>query len=220
MKVTRVSVLSLSLFLVFALGAISFAEEMYILYTRDGSEIIVKDYHFTDELVEFTTGNDLPGFIKRENFAGITNMVGVPSTTEEEDTIPIKVIEKRELEIWIGTAAALIILYLLFLWYVTRKKRRKSVDGIPVPAGRIEKRAKTSGHLSFQYKERTGRTTEWVIEVREAYEDDGVLFIEGVCTTTDRKKTFRADRVAGPVKDMSSGRQGRMEAFFADADEW
>jgi len=208
-------ILGLAACFVFIAGIRSFAEEMYILSTRDGSEIIVKEFHFTDENIEFTTGNGLPGFIKKENLVKISNMIGVqPAPVKEE---PIEKIKQRELGIWIATATALVFLYLLFLLYVIRKRKgARTNDGRLLP-GRIEKRVKTQGHLGFTYREIAGRKTDWVIEVKGAYEEDGVLFVEGVCTTTDKKKTFRADRVEGPVRDMSSGRQCRMEVLFTDA---
>lgn len=192
------------------------AEEMYILTTRDGSEIIVRDYTFTDEHVEFTTGNGLPGFIKKENLVKISNMVGVPSKPETGQQT-VQEIKQRELLIWIVSAAVLVILYCVFLLYVIRTKRgRKGEEGGILP-GSVEKKPKTQGHLSFRYKERTGRQTDWVIEVGTVYEKDGILFIEGICTATDKKKTFRSDRVIGPVTDMSSGRRCRIEAVFTDA---
>lgn len=194
------------------------AEEMYILSTRDGSEIIVKDYTFTDEYVEFTTGNGLPGFIKKENLVKISNMVGVPPRPET-DQQTVEKIKQRELMIWIVSASVLIILYCVFLLYVIRKKRGgKKGEGGGILPGSVEKKPRTQGHLAFQYRESTGRQTDWIIEVGSAYEKDGVLFIEGICTSTDKRKTFRADRVIGPVKDMSSGRRCRMEAIFTDAD--
>lgn len=195
-----------------------FAEEMYIISTRDGSEIIVKDYKFTDEYVEFTTGNGLPGFIKRENFVKLSNMVGVAPQVET-DQESVEKIKQRELQIWLMAAALLIVLYLLFLAGVIRKKKKRRVDDGHVPPGRIAKKSKTQGHIAFQYRELAGRKSDWTIEVRSAYEEKGVLFIDGICTSTDKRKTFRADRVVGNAKDMSSGRQGRLEAFFTDAEK-
>ena len=54
------------------------AEELYIITTKDGSTIVAKNYNFTDEFVEFTTENGLPGYIKKDEFVAISNMVGVP----------------------------------------------------------------------------------------------------------------------------------------------
>ena len=53
-------------------------EELYIITTKDGSTIVAKNYNFTDEFVEFTTENGLPGYIKKDEFVAISNMVGVP----------------------------------------------------------------------------------------------------------------------------------------------
>ena len=193
-----------------------FAEEMFILSTRDGSEIIVKDFKFTDEYIEFTTGNGLPGFIKKEDLVKISNMVGIPPQMES-DARSVEQIKQRELQIWLVSAAVLIALYLVYLLYVIRKKKGRTSDTVAIFPGRVEKKSKTQGHLAFQYKERSGRRTNWVIEVSSAYEENGVLFIEGICTSTDKRKTFRADRMAGPVKDMSSGRQCQVEAIFTTA---
>ena len=59
------------------------SEELYIITTRNGSTIVAKDYNFTDELVEFTTESGLPGYIKRDEFVAISNMVGVPPREAE-----------------------------------------------------------------------------------------------------------------------------------------
>ena len=218
MKIDKRLFLCIVLFFVFCPSLVSLSEEMFIISTRDGAEIIVKDYRFTDEYVEFTTGNGLPGFIKKENFVKISNMVGV-QPRGGEDVEPIEKIKQRELNIWFGSAAVLIIFYLIFLLYVLRKKKIRRADDFSSRPGRVEKRAKTQGHLAFQYQEMAGRKSNWVIEVRNAYEEKGVLFIDGICITTDKRKTFRADQVIDTVKDMSSGRQGRMVDFFTDEEK-
>ncbi|MDW7771612.1 MAG: hypothetical protein SCH71_01860 [Desulfobulbaceae bacterium] len=189
-----------------------FAQEMYILSTRDGYDIVVRDFKFTDEYVEYTTDQGLPGFIQKKDLEKISNMVGVESGGEAPETV--EKIRKRELMIWAATAAALIALYLLFLFYVIRRKKGRLEN-----TGRVEKKAKTQGHLAFRYKERIGRPRDWVIAAGSAYEKGGILFIEGTCLTTEKRKTFRADRVVGPVRDMSSDRQYRIESIFTDADQ-
>ena len=219
MKPKNILFLFSILFFVFTAGHDVTAGEMYIITTRDGSQIIVKDYHFTDDRVEFTTGNDLPGFIRKDDFVGIANMVGT-LPKEEENKETVEEVKKRELQVWLLTVSFLIIVYLLYLFFVIRKKKSKKTDGeIPLPAGSVARNVKTQGHLSFQYKEITGRKTDWTIEVRDAYEQDGILFVEGICTTTDKRKTFRSDRVIGPVQDMSTSRRGHLEAFFAEAED-
>jgi hypothetical protein len=193
------------------------AEEMYIITTKKGLEIIVKDYAFTDEYVEFTTPNDLPGFIRREEFVKIANMVGVPPAAE----IPVETTnnqKEREIIVWLAVAAVLFVLYIVFLVYVTRKKKRKGGGEVDVYYGRREKEPVTQGHLAFQYRQTLGRSTDWVIEVRNAYEEDGILFIEGIVTGTGKRKTFRADRVNGLVTDVSSGHKASIDKFFTDAD--
>ena len=193
------------------------AEEMYILTAKDGSEIIVKDFKFTDEYVEFTTDEDLPGFMKKENLAEISNMVGVsPLPPEELQTV--EKIEQRKLMIWIGTVAVMIILYLFFLLYVIRRKKGGKRNVNNVSPGRVEKKTKTQGHLAFRYMERSGRQTDWVIEVCQAYEEKGILFVEGISTSSEKRKTFRADRIVNPVQDMSSGHRYSVENLFTDAD--
>ena len=204
------------LVLVFSSNAFS-AEEMYIITTKKGLEIIVKDYEFTDEYVEFTTGNDLPGFIKREEFVKISNMVGVPPAAE----IPVETTKnqkEREIIVWLAVGAVLFVLYIVFLVFVIRKKRRKEKGEVDVFYGRSEKEPVTQGHLAFQYRQTLGRSTDWVIEVRNAYEEDGILFIEGIVTGTGKRKTFRADRVNGLVTDVSSGHKASIDKFFTDAD--
>jgi hypothetical protein len=204
------------LLLLFLCGPAGSAEEMYILTTRDGSEIIVKDFRITDEYIEFTTGNDLPGFIRKENLAEISNMVGVQPSLKENQQTPetVERIRQREIWIWIGTAAGLVLLYLVYLLLVVRRKKDDRQEPGGISPGRIERPQKTHGHLRFSYRERSGRQKEWVIEVAEAYEENGKLFIEGICTATGRRKTFRADRVNGPATDLSSGRQYRIENLF------
>ncbi len=197
------------------------AEEMYIITTRNGSEIIVKNYRFTEEHVEFTTGNDLPGFIKREEFVKISNMVGVPpAPAVQAETIDDR--KEKEMTVWLGSAATLIVLYLLFLLYVIKKKKsRKEEEGEvdDVYHGRSEKDLTTQGHLAFLYRDSLGRKSDWVIEVRKAYEQDNMLFVEGITTETGKHKTFRADRIEGLVTDVSSERKAPIHKFFIDADE-
>lgn len=98
------------------------AEEMYIISTSDGDRITVKDYHFTDERVEFTTENGLPGFIKKENFVSISNTEGV--APGPDDTEPIEVIKQREMRAWAIGASFLLVAYLFYLVRVIRKKEK------------------------------------------------------------------------------------------------
>jgi len=193
------------------------AEEMYIITTRDGSEIIVKNYKFTEEHVEFMTKNDLPGFIKRKDFVKISNMVGVPpGETTQRETIESE--KKREMMIWLVSAAVLFVLYIVFMVYVIRKKKDKGQEEVDVYYGRAEKEPVTQGHLAFQYRHSLGRKSDWIIEVRNAYEEDGTLFVEGIATATGKRKTFRADRIDGLVTDVSSGRKAPIHKFFSNAD--
>lgn len=192
-----------------------FAEEMYIISTRDGSQIIVQEYSFTDERVEFTTGNGLPGFIRREDFVGIANMVGeLPAT--ENDLQAIEKQKQQELQVWLLAAALLIFLYILFMLYVMLKKKGGRDGSSLEKGGRIAMIPKTQGHLSFRYKEFAGRKTDWTIEVRNAYQEDGVLFVEGVSMQTGESKTFRADKIVGMVTDVSSSREAGMDVFFKE----
>ena len=62
-----------------------------------------------------------------------------------------------------------------------------------------------------------GRISKWGVDVQSAHEEEGVLYIEGVCTTTGKRKEFRADRVVGPVTDMSRDHHAPMDYFFVDA---
>ena len=194
------------------------AEELYIITTKDGSTIVAKEYNFTDELVEFTTENGLPGYIKKEEFVTISNMVGVPPG--ETELIREQVgKEERTRSLWLLTAAILAVLFAVLLIYVSGRRKNNSRDETDIFYGRKEKDSTTHGHLAFQYKGALGRTSKWIIEVRSAYEEEGVLYIEGFCTTTGKRKKFSADRVVGPVTDMSSEHHAPMEHFFVDAKE-
>lgn len=191
------------------------AEELYMITTRDGSTIIAKSYKFTDEYVEFTTENGLPGYIQKKDFVKIGNMVGVqPGGTER---IREKVsTEERSKTIWLFTAALMAILMTALLVFLRAKKKQDGQDGTDIYSGRKEKKTTTQGHLSFQYKGSLGRTSKWVIDVQNAYEEEGILYVKGLCATTDKRKTFRADRVIGPVTDLSRDHHAPMELFFTD----
>jgi hypothetical protein len=204
------------LFALFLLaGQLAAQEELYVITTSDGSQIVVRDYSFSGDIVEYTTDKGLPGFMRREDFVHIANMIGVPPDQAEEGESPEQQ-KKRILFIWLGSAAVLIVLYVLFVVFVMRKKRTGDADA-DIYYGRREMEPLTEGHLSFLYRGFLGRKSSWTVEVRRAYEDDGILFVEGLCTTTGKRMTFRADRVIGRVTDLSSDRQAPLERFFADA---
>ena len=84
--VVRITVL---LFFLFCQQAVP-AEELYIITTADGSQVIVKEYTFTDEYVQFITPNGLPGFIKRDQFVSIANMIGVTLVKLTQRSSPSK----------------------------------------------------------------------------------------------------------------------------------
>lgn len=194
------------------------AGELYIITTDDGSQIIVKDYTFEDEYVRFITPNDLPGFIKRDRFAGISNMVGEAPGQEMAAQPSVEEERKREMLIWVIAAVVLVTAYILFVLLVTgrKKKQHKDSEGADVYYTRTEREPTTQGHLSFRYRGAFGREHDWVVDVRRAYEEDGVLIFEGISTTTEKRKTFHADQVVGKVTDMSSGHSASIEHFFAD----
>lgn len=193
-------------------------DELYIITTRDGSTIVARDYRFTDEYVEFTTENGLPGYIKREEFVKIANMVGVPPGETERINIQLSKNERNK-ELWLLSSVVLAVLFAILLVYLSGRKKKDSRMEADIFYERKEKDSVTQGHLSFEYKGSLGRTSKWTIEVRSAYEEEGILFIEGFCTATDKRKKFRADRVIGPVTDMSNDHHAPMEHFFVDAKE-
>jgi len=180
---------------------------------------MVKEYSFSEERILFTTPNDLPGFIQRDQFVSITNMVGVPPRKPVQTQRSIEEEKKKEIRIWLATAAGLVGLYALFVLYVIGRRKRTQEEEVDIFYNRSDREPLTQGHLSFRYGESFGRMRDWVIEVRRGYQEDGVLFVEGVCTASGKRKIFQADRVIGKVTDMSSGRQGPMEEFFADIKE-
>ena len=191
------------------------AKEFYIITTKDGSSIVVKDYNFTDKYIEFTTENGLPGYIQREEFVKIENMVGVPSA-EVEERGELIAREDRIKQIWLLYGALLAILCSALLIYLS-SKRKKGDQDTDIYYGRKEKEPKTQGHLSFEYKGAFGRISQWTIDVRSAYEEEGILYVKGRCTTTDKLKIFRADRVVGPVTDLSSEHHAPIGHFFMDS---
>lgn len=208
-----VFVLSFLCMSMFSAGA---AEERYIITTRDGSTIVAKEYRFTDKYVEYTTENGLQGYIKREEFAAIANMVGVPPGETERVRQQVNKEERRN-KLWMLAAALLTVLFAVLLVYLGGKRKSSSRDEADIYYGQVAKEPTTQGHLSFEYKGSLGRTAKYTIEVRSAYEEDGVLYVEGICTATDKRKKFRADRIVGPVTDMSSNRHAPMEQFFVTA---
>lgn len=189
------------------------AEELYIITTSDGSQIVAKEYRFTDEYVEYTTEEGLPGFIRKEDFVRIGNMIGVPpGQAEQQETVEDR--KKRETLVWIVSAALLVVLYCIYLFYVTARKKKEGEDEVDIYYGRIEKEPATQGLLSFTYRGFLWRKRKWVIEARSAYQEDGILFVRGISADTGKRKTFRADRVVGPVTDLSSEHHAPMEHFF------
>lgn len=192
------------------------AEERYIITTIDGSSIVAKEYRFTDKYVEYTTENGLHGYIKREEFAKIANMVGVPPGETERIREQVSEEERRN-QRWMLAAALLTVLFAVLLVYLSGKRKSSSRDEADIYYGPVTKEPTTQGHLSFEYKGFLGRTAKYTIEVRNAYEEDGILHVEGLCTATDKRKKFRADRIVGQVTDMSSDRHAPMEHFFVTA---
>lgn len=194
------------------------ADELYIITARDGSTIVASDYWFTDEYVEFKTDKGLPGYIKRTEFVKIENMVGVPQRDVEQARNDVNQ-EERIRSIWFPGAGALVVFCAVLFVYL-RNRRNKSVsENRDNVYGRIDKEPTTQGLLSFEYKGSMGKMSKWTIEVRRAYEEDGILYVEGICTTTDKRKKFRADRIVGPVTDVSRDHQAPMEHFFVDKKE-
>ncbi len=196
---------------------LAFAEEYYIITASDGSEIVVKDYTFTDEFVEYTTKSGLPGFIRKEDFLSISNMIGVQSgeaatyeSVEEE--------KRREIIIWVATGFTLLFLYAVFMLFVTKRKKKKEGE-VDIYYGRAEKEPVTQGHLSFEYRGFLGRKQQRTVEVTSAYEEEGILYINGYCTVMDERKTFRADRVVGKATDLSRDHKAPIEDFFVDSEE-
>jgi hypothetical protein len=215
MKRSGVLVLHLVFLLLFA-GEARCAEELYIITTSNGSEIVVRDYDFTGDIVEYTTKSGISGSIRRQDFLSIANMIGVtPDQAAQAQSVEAQ--KRQEVLVWIGAAALIVLLYVGYLVYVSRNRRTGDREGADIHYGRIEKDPVTQGHLAFTYRGLFRRKTEWTIDVRRAYEEDSILFIEGVCTTTGKRKIFRADRVVGQVTDKSSDHHAPMDHFFVDA---
>lgn len=216
MKKSGVLLLHLVFLLLFA-GETRCAEELYIITTSNGSEIVVRDYDFNGDIVEYTTKNWERGSIRRQDFLSIANMIGVtPEQAAQEQSVEAR--KKQEILIWIGAAALIVLLYVGYLVYVARSRDRNNRE-VDIHYGRVEKDPSTQGHLAFTYRGLLWRKTDWTIDVRRAYEEDSILFIEGVCTTTGKRKIFRADRVVGQVTDRSSGHHAPMAHFFVDTEE-
>lgn len=195
----------------------SMAQEMYVITTSDGSQLVVRDYHFAGDRVQYTMKDGRRGSIRKEDFLSIANMIGVtPAQKEKAEDIERQ--KRQEILIWLGGAAVIVILYVCYLFYVSRGRKKEKGEGVDICYGRIEKEPTTQGHLAFTYRE-WFRCRDWTIDVRRAYEEDDILFIEGICTGTGRRKTFRADRVAGDVLDRSSEHRAPMAHFFVDAEE-
>jgi hypothetical protein len=214
----RVFVVLMCLMAICLVGNLFAADELYMITTRDGATIIAREYRFKDDLVEFTTENGLPGYIKKDELNTISNMVGV--SPGEAVQMQEKVSRKeRSRNIVLGAGAVLAIILAILLVVLSGKKKKNGDAEKDIHYGRKEKEPATQGHLSFDYKGSMGRIARWTIEVRSAYEEEGILFIEGICTTTDKRKTFRADRVVGPVTDMSNEHHAPMDHFFVDAAE-
>ena len=207
----------LALLLALSAGGLYGAEEMYIITTSSGAQIVVRDYHFRGDNVTYTTQNGERGSMRKSDFLSIANMIGVPPVQEGQARSPEQQ-KKRDILIWLGAAGVIGILYVCYLLLVTRRKNREGRNRADIYYGRIEKDPVTPGHLAFIYRGPLWRKTNWTIEVRRAYEEDSILFVEGICTTTGRRKTFRADRVVGKVLDKSSERQAPMARFFVDAE--
>jgi len=199
--------------------AASAQEELYIITTSDGSQIVVRDYSFNGDIIEYTTVKGAAGSMRRQDFVHIANMIGAPQDEVEQQYESPEEQKERLLFIWLASAVLLVVAYVFFLVYVTRKRKKAGEADIDLYYGRQEREPLTQGHLSFHYRGFLGRKSFWTIEVRRAYEEDGIFFVEGLCTTTGKRKTFRSDRVTGMVTDMSSGRQGPLDRFFAETGE-
>lgn len=217
-KIALFMVCHLALLLMLFTGEPRCAEELYIITTSDGSEIVVRDYDFTGDVVQYTTNKGLRGSIRKQDFLSIANMIGV-SAERAEQVRSIKEQKEQEILIWIGAAAVIVILYVGYLVYVARCRSKDGREGVDIHYGRIEKVPTTQGHLAFTYRGLLWRKTDWTIDVRRAYEEDNILFIEGFCTATGKRKTFRADRVVGGVTDRSSERHAPMKHFFVNSKE-
>ncbi len=217
-KMGRKCVLPVMFILLLLCSYSSSGEERYVITTRDGATIVAIDYRFTDEYVEFTTENGLPGYIKREEFAAISNMVGVPPGETEQAREKVSR-EERSRKIILLAAVLLAVLFAILLVYLSGKRKKEGSGEADIYYGRKDKEPTTQGHLSFEYKGFMGRVSRWTIEVRDAYEEEGVLHVEGICTTTGKRKTFRADRIVGPVTDMSRDHHAPLDHFFTDAKE-
>ena len=216
MKGKTVVMLIAAIFVIMIYGA--HAEEYYIITASNGSQIVVKSYRFTDEYVEYTTKNDLPGFIKKEDFISISNMVGVqPGESAQSQSIEEE--KTREIMIWIVSGLVLFLVYIVFMVYVTRKKKKNEGEAVDIYYGRTEKNPVTQGHLSFEYKGLLGKKQQRTVEVISAYEEEGILYISGYCTVKNERKIFRADRVIGMATDMSSDKRAPIEDFFVDAED-
>jgi hypothetical protein len=206
------------LFLLYLNSPVWAAEELYIITTKDGSTIVAKNYNFTDELVEFTTENGLRGYIKKDEFVAISNMVGVPPGEAERIRERVSK-EERTKSLWLLASGVMAVLFVILLIYVSSRKKNDSRGETDIFYGRKEKNPTTQGHLAFEYKGALGRISKWTVDVQSAYEEEGILYVEGLCTTTEKRKKFSADRIVGPVTDMSNDHHAPMDHFFVDAKE-
>ncbi|GAB4336061.1 MAG: hypothetical protein Kow0089_06060 [Desulfobulbaceae bacterium] len=197
-------------------------EERYLITTRDGHVIVARDYRFTEEYVEFTTENGLPGFIKRDQFASISNMVG---EKPRPGLLPREEVDARERTrgralLAGGVAVFLLALSLAVLLTIRRRKKKEGpVRDTDIFYGRTDMSPVTQGHLSFAYRGFLGRVRTWTIDVRDTWKEDGILFLDGICTATEKRKVFRSDRIVGQVRDMSSERVAAVEQFFVPENE-
>ncbi|HER63523.1 MAG TPA: hypothetical protein ENO11_06065, partial [Desulfobacteraceae bacterium] len=120
------------------MGNLAFsAEEMYIITTRDGSSIVVRDYRFTDEYIEYTTDSGLPGYIRREEFVKIANMVGVPPGETERFREQVSR-DERSRKIGLLAGAVLVVSLAVLLVYLSGKKRRSGRAQADIYYGRQE----------------------------------------------------------------------------------
>ena len=183
------------------------AEELYIITARDGSARIVQDYRFTEQHVEFTTEEGASGFISREDFVKIENMVGVPpSENETGSKLVTKVKQMAETWLFPAIIAALVFIIIMVLQRIRKKSSYPEVM------------VRSNGHLAFEYKQLFGRSSKWTIDVRSGYKVGDTLYFEGFCITTNKLKRFSADRVVGLVTDVSNGHQAPIKHFFVEAD--
>lgn len=179
------------------------SEECYIITARDGSVRIVRDYKFTEQHVEFTQEDGSFGFIDRNDFVKIENMQGVPQAEPPLTTELLTEVEHKAENCFFPGVIGILIFFVVLTF--RRRRKKKSTQELTV---------NTLGHLTFTYRDSFWRKSKWTIDVQRGFKERNILYFEGYCTKTDKRKIFRADRVIGPVTDMSNERRAPIESFF------